>query len=159
MPRPISYRHAVFHGGSGGLVGWHVLTGDHIERKQVEAKMVTAHGNIVHFSFFCPGAGCVRLVGAPPRSPAREWEMLPTREGYWLIQLDLPAGTFCFRYRVDGKYYVDRCEVGSRDRRTGWFSIIEVPGLSGTGEEAASAVGARARPARRRSTEREQADG
>jgi hypothetical protein len=108
--------------------------------------MVTIHGSIAHFSFFCPGAARVRLVGGPPRSPQRRWDMIPTREGYWLTQLTLPPGPFCFRYRAEGRWHIDPGEVGSRDRRTGWFSIIDVPGDSRAARGPSAAAGASGRP-------------
>jgi len=120
--------------------------------------MVTIHGNVVHFSFFCPGARRVRLVGGPPRSALRHWDMVPTAEGFWLSQLRLPRGTFWFRYRADRRWHIDPDEVGDRDRRTGWFSVIDVAG-SEPGREPLALAAAPQRPSWRAVTSRRRADG
>jgi len=88
--------------------------------------MATVFGNIVHFSFFCPRARSVFLVGASARSRRRRWKMVGTREGYWLAQLELPPGPFRYRYRADGTWHTDRDEIACRDREAGWLSIVDV---------------------------------
>lgn len=65
--------------------------------------MVTIEGDgTVVFSLFAPQADEVELIGAFDGWFEQILPMQRAADGVWSVHLNLPGGTYLFRYRVDG---------------------------------------------------------
>ena len=89
--------------------------------------MVTVTDNGVRFRFFRPKAQNVHVVGE-----FNEWQndrtpMTQTDDGHWELDMDLPEGTFKFRYLADGQWYTDFAAFGVEPAESGMDSILRVP--------------------------------
>jgi len=89
--------------------------------------MVTVTDNGVRFRFFRPEAQDVHVVG-----DFNEWQdgqtpMIQTPDGHWELDMDLPEGTFKFRYLADGKWYTDFAAFGVEPSDVGMDSVLRVP--------------------------------
>ena len=88
--------------------------------------MVDVTGNEARFSFFRPAAGKVSLVGDFNQWREGQLPMSRGQDGYWRANLQLPAGTFRFRYRVDETWYTDFAACGLEPGPYGWDSVVVV---------------------------------
>jgi len=48
-------------------------------------------------------------------------------DGHWELDMDLPAGTFKFRYQADGKWFTDFAAFGVEPGPGGMDSLVRVP--------------------------------
>ena len=85
------------------------------------------------FRFFRPTATEVALAG-----DFNEWScQMPMRrdaQGWWSLRLKLEAGDYRFRYVADGKWFTDYASNGVEMTKTGWNSLLVIPGLSKSGQ-------------------------
>lgn len=88
--------------------------------------MVTVKGNVVEFTFYRPQAGSLHLVGDFNGWREHELSMQRGSDGYWRAALTLPAGTYKFRYRADGRWFTDFAAFGVEKSPFGWDSVVRV---------------------------------
>jgi len=88
--------------------------------------MVTVHGNYVQFRFFRPWARRVELVGDFNGWRQGELQMVSNGDGYWLAAMQLPQGSYKFRYWVDGQWFTDYAAFGIEYGPLGVDSIVRV---------------------------------
>jgi 1,4-alpha-glucan branching enzyme len=84
-------------------------------------------GNLVEFRFYRPQAQEVHVVGdfngwQPGRDPMRRRD-----DGQWQARLELPPGTFKFRYYADGRWFTDFAAFGIEYGPFGPDGIVTVP--------------------------------
>ena len=89
--------------------------------------MVTLKNELVEFLFYRPDAQQVHLAG-----DFNDWrldDVLMTRreDGYWGVEVSLPAGEFKFRYCADGEWFTDYAAFGVEPGRFGLDSVVRVP--------------------------------
>jgi len=89
--------------------------------------MVTLKDDIVEFRFFRPHARQVHLAGDFNDWRERELPLQPAGDGYWVVQMRLPAGEFKFRYCADGEWFTDYAAFGLEPGPFGLDSIVRVP--------------------------------
>lgn len=88
--------------------------------------MVAINGNTVEFRFFRPQAQHVCLVGDFNGWNQDALPMDLTPGGYWVTRLDLPAGTFSFRYFADGQWFTDFAAFGLENGPYGLNSVLRI---------------------------------
>ena len=88
--------------------------------------MVTVNGNSVRFSFFRPQAKQAHIVGDFNEWSHSEIPMARSPKGYWKARVELPVGTFKFRYHADGEWFTDYAAFGLECGQFGPDSIIRV---------------------------------
>ena len=89
--------------------------------------MVIVDKKGVEFRFFRPKAKEVYVAGDFNSWQADELPMVPTGEGHWRAEVDLPPGTFRFKYVADGQWYTDFAAFGVEPGEYGWDSVLHVP--------------------------------
>lgn len=80
----------------------------------------------VEFRLYRPTAQFVSVAGEfngwnPHASPMRREE-----GGYWSCTLELPPGSYQFRYFLDGGWVVDGAAFGLQPGPFGWNSVVYV---------------------------------
>lgn len=100
--------------------------------------MVDVHGDHVVFRFFRPEAREGSLAGEFNGWRTDQLRMQKDAGGWWVGRLSLPAGTYRFRYWVDGAWFADFAAFGVRYGPFGPDSVVVV----GDGQTAASQVSA-----------------
>ena len=88
--------------------------------------MVTLNKDVVEFQFYRPEAQQVHLVG-DFNNWQRDLLMQRGDDGYWRVQLALPAGEFRFRYCADGAWFTDFAAFGVEPGGFGLDSVVRVP--------------------------------
>lgn len=88
--------------------------------------VLTVKGNMAEFRFYRPGAKNVELVGDFNDWRRGELRMQPMSDGYWCARLKLPAGTFKFRYNVDGQWFADFAAFGIEYGPFGPDSLVHI---------------------------------
>lgn len=79
---------------------------------------------VVEFRLFRPNARRVLLAG-----DFNSWNgMAMQREpsGHWTCMLDLPPGSYQFRYLIDGGWLTDCAAFGMQPGPYGWNSVVYV---------------------------------
>ena len=89
-------------------------------------RVVEVKERMATFRFFRPNARRVCLVGDFNRWGIEELPMKPTEEGYWLVSVELPRGTFKFRYWADGQWFVDFAGFGVERGDFGFAGVVRV---------------------------------
>ena len=89
--------------------------------------MVKVGKKVVEFRFFRPEAESVSVVGDFNNWQAEDLPMVRTEEGHWRAEVDLPPGTFKFKYVADGQWYTDFAAFGVEPSEHGWDSVLHVP--------------------------------
>jgi 1,4-alpha-glucan branching enzyme len=77
--------------------------------------------------FFRPGAQQVHLAGDFNNWRLGEHVMKRNGDGYWRVEMSLPAGEFRFKYCADGEWFTDFAAFGVEPGRFGLDSIVRVP--------------------------------
>ena len=88
--------------------------------------MVSIQGNVVEFKFYRPAARQVWLAGDFNSWRHHELPMHKSPEGYWVARLQLPAGTYRFRYWADGAWFTDYAAFGLEAGPFGFDSVVRV---------------------------------
>ncbi len=78
------------------------------------------------FLFFRPQAAEVFVAGDFNGWRADQLRMMSTGDGYWRLNLKLPAGAYRFRYVADGQWYTDFAAFGVEPARFGLDSVLRV---------------------------------
>ena len=84
-------------------------------------------GKKIDFEFFAPSASKVELAGCfnnwnPDKSPLKK-----DRKGNWTISINLPAGRYEYRFRVDDTWQNDQRPVECVPNAFGtWNCVLEV---------------------------------
>ena len=91
--------------------------------------MVHRSGGQWTFRLTCPGAQRVYLVGDFNDWSTTALEMDQIAPAVWEASLQIPPGTYRFRYFVaDGRWITDYAAFGvARNQTGGWDSILYVP--------------------------------
>ncbi len=88
---------------------------------------VTQNGQ-VEFRFYRPDASQVKIVGDFTNWNAAPIDMTSAGDGWWTLGKSLSGGEYRFRYLADGESYVDYASYGVEFTKTGWNSVVVVPG-------------------------------
>jgi len=88
---------------------------------------VTQDGTVT-FSFYRPDAAAVKIVGDFTDWHAAPIEMTSAGDGWWTLGQPFSGGEYRFRYLVDGQMYPDYASHGIEATKTGWNSVLVVPG-------------------------------
>jgi 1,4-alpha-glucan branching enzyme len=88
--------------------------------------MVHGTDGRVEFSFYRPQAQSVYLAGDFNHWRAGELLMSRQEDGYWKAWLELPPGTYKFRYCADGLWYTDFAAFGVEPGKYGFDSVVHV---------------------------------
>lgn len=88
---------------------------------------VTRTGEVT-FSFYRPEAAEVKIVGDFTDWLAAPIKMTPAGDGWWTLGKLLSGGEYRFRYLVDGQSFADYASYGIEATKTGWNSVLVVPG-------------------------------
>jgi len=88
--------------------------------------MVQINQGIAEFSFYCPTAGRVSLVGDFNSWLPDELTMRRDADGYWRARLMLRPGVYTFRYCADGRWYTDYAAFGAEPGPYGHNSVLRV---------------------------------
>ena len=89
--------------------------------------MVTVDLDTVEFMFFRPDAEQVYITGDFTDWRADKLPMRRAADGHWHLAVELPPGTFRFRYVADGEWYTDYAAFGVQPGEFGMDSIVRVP--------------------------------
>lgn len=90
--------------------------------------MVNRHGRHCRFRLIRPNARRAYLVGDFNNWSSTAIAMQRRDHGVWQTSLELPPGTYRFRYFVDGYWQTDFAAFGIERNRNGeWDSILYVP--------------------------------
>ncbi len=82
----------------------------------------------VTFKFYRPEAAAVMIVGDFTGWNAAPIEMTSAGDGWWTLGKLFSGGEYRFRYLADGQPYADYASHGIEATKTGWNSILVVPG-------------------------------
>ena len=88
--------------------------------------MVTVDLDTVEFRFFRPEAVQVYITGDFTDWRTDKLPMQRSADGHWYLGLQLPPGTFRFRYVADGEWYTDYAAFGVQPGEFGMDSIVRV---------------------------------
>jgi len=88
---------------------------------------VTQDGK-VEFKFYRPDAAEVKIVGDFTGWNMAPIEMTSSGDGWWTLGKTFSGGEYRFRYLVDGQSYADYASYGIESTKTGWNSVLIVPG-------------------------------
>jgi len=89
--------------------------------------MVTqTRGTEVVFRFFRPQARKVYLVGDFNGWNRSAMPMTRTEHGEWIYRLELPEGTYQFKYLADGEWFLDYAAFGVERGPYGWNSVLVI---------------------------------
>ena len=88
--------------------------------------MVQISRRIAEFSFYCPTACRVCLVGDFNSWLPEELAMRRDADGYWRARLVLRPGVYASRYYADGRWYTDYAAFGSEPGPHGHNSVLRV---------------------------------
>ena len=91
---------------------------------------ITTNGQ-VEFRFFRPNVSSVKIVGDFNRGQPHSIEMHSAGDGWWTALLGFDVGDYRFRYLADGEWFSDYASYGLEPTRTGFTSILRVPGMRG----------------------------
>jgi 1,4-alpha-glucan branching enzyme len=90
--------------------------------------MVNRHGRHCSFRLIRPNARRAYLVGDFNNWSSTAIAMQRRDHGVWQTSLELPPGTYRFRYFVDGHWQTDFAAFGIERNRNGeWDSILYIP--------------------------------
>jgi 1,4-alpha-glucan branching enzyme len=84
----------------------------------------------VTFKFYRPEAADVKIVGDFTGWNAAPIEMTSAGDGWWTLGQLLSGGEYRFRYLADGQMFPDYASYGIEATKTGWNSVVVVPGCS-----------------------------
>lgn len=87
--------------------------------------MVGVEGRLVRFEFLRPSAAEVRVVGDFPADVACV-TMQRRDSGHWTAAVELPPGTYRFRYEADGQWFNDYAAFGLDHGPFGLESVVRV---------------------------------
>ena len=88
--------------------------------------MVKTTGQWAEFRFFRPNVRRVDLIGEFNDWRVGQLPMRPDGSGYWTGVLNLPPGTYRFRYCVDGQYFCDFAAFGIEYGPFGPDAIVRI---------------------------------
>jgi 1,4-alpha-glucan branching enzyme len=88
--------------------------------------MVHGSDGRVEFSFYRPQAHTVYLAGDFNHWRPSELLMSRQEDGYWKAWLELPPGSYRFRYCADGQWYTDFAAFGVEPGKYGFDSVVRV---------------------------------
>jgi len=89
--------------------------------------MVTqTRGTEVVFRFFRPQANRVFLVGDFNGWNRTATPMSRGEGGEWTCRLELPEGTYQFKYLADGEWFLDYAAFGIERGAFGWNSVLVI---------------------------------
>lgn len=83
----------------------------------------------VTFKFYRPEAAAVTIVGDFTGWNVAPIEMTRSSDGWWTLGQSLSGGEYRFRYLADGQMYADYASHGIEATKTGWNSVLVVPGF------------------------------
>lgn len=89
--------------------------------------MVSINSGVVEFRFFRPDARNVFVVGEFNGWQTNQLRMKRHGDGYWKLEMPIPAGTHRFRYFADGMWYTDFAAFGVEPGKFGLDSVLHVP--------------------------------
>jgi 1,4-alpha-glucan branching enzyme len=89
--------------------------------------MVTVTHCEAEFRFLRPGAHKVYLAGDFNGWRQDDLPMVRSRKGYWTAKVQLPHGSFRFRYFADGQWFTDFAAFGVEPGPYGPVGIVYVP--------------------------------
>jgi 1,4-alpha-glucan branching enzyme len=87
--------------------------------------MVGIEGRLVRFEFLRPSAAEVRVVGNFP-ADVGSVTMQRRNSGHWTAAVELPPGTYRFRYEADGQWFNDYAAFGLDHGPFGLESVVRV---------------------------------
>ncbi len=88
--------------------------------------MVKRSNGRIEFSFYRPQARHVYLAGDFNNWRHGELMMSRQEDGYWKAFLELPVGSYRFRYCADGLWYTDFAAFGVEPGKFGFDSVVLV---------------------------------
>ena len=88
--------------------------------------MVHHSNGRAEFSFYRPQAHTVFIAGDFNNWRPGELLMSRQEDGYWKAWLELPPGTYRFRYCADGIWYTDFAAFGVEPGKYGFDSVVHV---------------------------------
>jgi 1,4-alpha-glucan branching enzyme len=81
---------------------------------------------MVEFRLYRPNAGNVWLAGDFNGWNHHETPMRREPSGHWTCTLELPPGSYQFRYFVDGGWLTDCAAFGLQPGPYGWNSVVYI---------------------------------
>jgi len=89
--------------------------------------MVTVVDNYVQFRFYRPQAARVFLAGDFNNWKTNETHMVHCDDGTWIAAINLPPGSYRFRYWADGQWFCDYAAFGVEPGPFGLDSVVRIP--------------------------------
>lgn len=89
--------------------------------------MVNVKNGVAEFRFFRPDVAAVHVAGEFNDWRTDQLAMTHQGDGYWRLEMPLPAGTHKFRYFAEGQWYTDFAAFGVEPGQFGLDSVIHVP--------------------------------